>query len=234
MRVSHSELKSVLKQFFEGYGLPQGVYDAASEAVVWSEIHGFGGLDILQSSLESLKPLESKVLKRGESSNSSIELNVSSSAVFWGRAVVGLGVVKSLSSGYCDVIVHGGFDHKLMLKELADAGTKNLYVRGSWVCEGKLCEATIGPTERYISYAEYELDPKRAFSKARLCFSKAKLPNPDGRPITSWSATQSAHAYLVSLDQGVDISKELWGRLAVGASRVLVESTAQSRHGAGA
>jgi hypothetical protein len=234
MKVSHNELKSLLKQFFEAYGLPQGVYDAAAEAVVWSEAHGFNGLSVLQNSMDTLKPMESTIVKRGQSSDSFIELDVNSSAALWGRAVVGLGVVKSLSSGECEVSINGGFDHRLMLKELADAGTKKLYVRGSWVDDGKRMIASIDPTERYINYAEYDSANQIDSSSAILHFSKSKLPKHLEKPLASWSPTQSAQAYLVSLNQGMYISKELWARLGVEASRVLVESTEQSRHGAGA
>jgi len=56
LNVSPTELKSLLKQAFEGMGFSQGTYQHAAEAVLWCEMRGLEGLQTLAADLSLLDP----------------------------------------------------------------------------------------------------------------------------------------------------------------------------------
>lgn len=179
----------------------------------------------------SIDPASAMVLVQSQSADEALYFEVNSSAAFWGSRVAGLGIVRSLLSGGCEISVRGGFDHKLMFKSIVDASQKGLHARLSWPHQGKRAVAEIKPNQHNIEYTEYELQTDSQI--ALLSLSKSRLENIEEPELSRWSAAHSARAYNESLDHGIDVPEALWAELVSIASRVLVESTEQSRHGAG-
>ncbi|MFT4636671.1 MAG: LDH2 family malate/lactate/ureidoglycolate dehydrogenase [Arenicella sp.] len=231
MHVSHSELNRLIKQAFEGSGLAQGVYQAAATSIVWAETHGFLGLDIFETSLKKADIFDLELSLSEASDSNAQHMKVTSSAAFWGRAAAELCIAKAVDKGEFELTIEGGYDHVFMLNRLSRAADKNLYASLTWSEGGRLIHVTAEAGRCCVDYCEFPIELNQVGAKFKV--SRNQLEPKRLEPQTRIPPSEIKKRYSRSLDQGIEMSSSLWNTLTDLASNVLVQSTEQSRSGAG-
>lgn len=246
MRVSQNELTSLLKQAFEGLGLSQSVYEAATKALVWGQMRGLNSLHRFAERLGEY--VESGTFDNFEQSkpivsySESIDIDVSSELLFWASSIIGLAVVEAQSKGDAQLRIHRGSDFYAMANCIADAATKGLHVRFlGWHHDSCLLLCS-NPSHGSIDCKEYNMvDHGRTAGEpyAELMLSQSALPPlnsvfSENHVVFSQTPQQAEHEYVQSLDLGIEMAESFLIQLQTLAAKVLVESNERSRSGAGA
>lgn len=256
MKVSKNELTSLLKQAFEGCGFSVGAYETAANLVIWCKTHGFD----ISSALTPEKI--AGFFEQNEWTVSLIEdAPESLIADFGGGSYIASGVnlselvyAKSISSGFCVGKFTDCKDRKLVAKSVADFGKRGLHSIAFWrdneepnlinvarTVDGQCCP-------EYARYRTSELDEQRTLTldETSLFIVCAKDPTAlqkylelvcaevTGKSFQRWLPAGIKANYRSTLMDGIDINADLWCLLGEYRDKVLVESTEQSRMGAGA
>jgi LDH2 family malate/lactate/ureidoglycolate dehydrogenase len=253
MRASLDELKSLLKQAFEACGYDFGGYEVAAEMVVWSQMHGFNVLPMIKECLlplaqDSLSP---KVLL--DEPHKLVFDNQGHSVLVSASQMVNLACAKALDHGFCVTQVQNCAHPVMLAKLLCDSRNYGLYATAYWyedhtqqLLELKADAEHPCPELRYYSIDSSDSNSKglnhgqlniifarqdniehpELLANRKKLFENAPL---DRRLTPQYFAKQ----YQQSLDLGVEIEANLWQLLLEIGAEVLVESTEQSRQGAG-
>ena len=253
MRASPDELKSLFKQAFEACGYDFGGYEVAAEMVVWSQMHGFNVFPVMQ---ECLLPLAQDSLSPRVLLDEPHQLifdNQGHSVLVSASQMVNLACAKALEHGFCVLQVQN-CEHPVMLaKLLCDSNNYGLDANAYWyqdqtqqMLELRTDAEHHCPELRYysnpssdssfkglnhgqlnITFARQDgIDDAELFSDRNKLFENAQL---DQRLEPQYFVQH----YQQSLDLGIEIDANLWQQLLEIGAEVLVESTEQSRHGAG-
>ncbi|MFT5138092.1 MAG: LDH2 family malate/lactate/ureidoglycolate dehydrogenase [Arenicella sp.] len=253
MRASPDELKSLFKQAFEACGYDFGGYEVAAEMVVWSQMHGFNIFPVIQECLLPLaqNSLSPKVLL--DEPHKLIFDNQGHSVLVSASQIVNLACAKAMQRGFCVLQVQN-CEHPVMLaKLLCDSNNFGLHANAYWyqaqtqqtlelrtdalqACPelryysnvgGDLSASGLNPGQLNIIFSRQDhVDDAELFADTNKLFENAQL---DQRLTPQYFVQH----YQQSLDLGIEIEADLWQQLLEIGAEVLVESTEQSRQGAG-
>jgi len=234
--VSPNELTSLLKQVFEGFDFPQGLYETAAESIVWSAMHGFESLENLEANISTYKSIDTipeiRFKCRDADENQIFDVDTQAPSGVWGNVILGRAVVQALAAGNSSVSIRGDSNLCLMIKSVADAGIKGLYARLSWQQNDRYVVVDGMPYKARVHYRQYQ--SHSSCGSASLMLSKKPLSKVNGEPLLEITPQESARRYSLNLDNGIPIADSLLQQLLQLATKVLVESSEQSRSGAGA
>ncbi|MFT4629848.1 MAG: hypothetical protein ACI8PV_000962 [Dinoroseobacter sp.] len=259
MRASPDELRSLFKQAFEACGYDFGGYEVAAEMVVWSQMHGFNIFPAIQECLLPMaqNSLSPKVLL--DEPHKLIFDNQGHSVLVSASQIVNLACAKAMQRGFCVLQVEN-CEHPVMLaKLLYDSNNFGLHAYAYWYqaqtqqtlelrtddqqpCpelryysnvggdSSTSCDSSVSgldPGQLNIIFSRQDhVDGAELFADRNKLFENAQLD----RRLTPKYFVQH---YQQSLDLGIEIEASLWQRLLDISAEVLVESTEQSRQGAG-
>jgi LDH2 family malate/lactate/ureidoglycolate dehydrogenase len=247
MQVSMIELKAALKRCFEAAGYFVGNYEDAANMIVWLEKHGLQGLGELERTLPYIKGDSEKELSTliYQDSTAAIIDCHNRSSLNNIPAAVDLAYTKALVSGIATVTVHNCHNRMFVLKAITDCGRRGISAVAYWkngATRSREHTVSIGAGHRYPSYQE-ALTDLCAHSSDRqslviICSAQVDLKtslqqSTKHREIKKISAAQIELNKERSIDCGITISEELWQQINQIGDGVLVESSDQSRQGAG-
>ncbi len=246
MLVSSNELTSLLKRVFEGMGYPVGYYEDAAALVKWLQVHGEQGLDELQRALPFVADRQRPAPQLlAEESQSLLFDCHGRSALNCLPSIIELAVTRVLEQGSVNVKVYNCHNRKFVLKLLSDCARQHISVLAYWQ-NGKqsISEhvASIAADTTYPSYSEALLAQGSACDTQTLTlmlstrihlFGQLHGGGSQRKDFRQVSPEQFAHAGQRALEGGMDVPTELWQQLNKLAEAVLVESSEQSRSGAG-
>ncbi len=247
MHISMIELKAALRRCFEASGYFVGNYEDAADMIVWLEKHGLQGLAEFKSMLPYLcqdqdKPLSTIVY---EDSGAIVIDSHNRSSLNCIAAAVDVAYLKAQQAGIATVTVRNCHNRRFVLKAITDCGRRGVSVAAYWQNgKNKVTEytASIKAGHRYPNYSEALTDlsysDQQQQSLTIICSARVDLQpslkkgSAVGEILYS-SAQKIAENKQHSVEQGIEISTDLWGEINRIGEGVLVESTDQSRRGAG-
>lgn len=247
MQVSMIELKAALRRCFEATGYFVGNYEDAANMILWLEKHGLQGLAEFERTLPYIGKDNAKALSTiiYKDSTAVIIDSHNRSSLNCIAAAVDLAHAKSLHSGIATVTVHNCHNRMFVLKALTDCGRRGISAVAYWKNGSSTIRehtAAIGAGHRYPSYHE-ALTPLDGEIVDRqtlviVCSSSVDLSSSlrqskGYRELKQISAEQVAINKERSIDFGITISESLWQKINQIGDGVLVESSEQSRQGAG-
>lgn len=243
MRASPNELRSLLKQAFEGCGLDQGAYESAADLVLWSEMNGLAGFELLDGAIQ--RCLQSPKVRMSVAEHRAQRCRVDAagdSILMCGALLSDLVRASALESGFCVCKVSNVRDPILLAKPLAEAQQRGLFGMVYWA-RGNQMHLIKSAAQECIDYLSCPAGPSAEQDGLTLVYARDQhwieqhqrdcCPSFDEMNICH-SASQVKHHRQNTLSEGVEISDSLWSTLNRVAENVLVESTEQSRQGAGA
>ncbi len=252
MRVSKNEISALLKQVFEGIGFRCGEYENAADMVVWAQMCGLAGLQELRHALPHLIEHTPPALRNLTENKNQAELDANGgSSLNCADVVMNLAYTKALSQGFSTVTVHNCHNRKLFSKAIADCGKKEMACLAYWrnasdpVTLHVISAAGADDMPRYTTRTLGEQSPIQDEHRQSLFIvCSTRLAELDDYKHTIFPAQDDTETtaqpsllrdrYHASLMQGLSIELDLWQQLQSLAKIVLVESSEQSRMGAGA
>lgn len=248
MFISSNELTSLLKRVFEGMGYPVGYYEDAAVLVKWLQIHGEQGFAELQRALPYVADSQRPALQLlVEESQALIFECHGRSALNCLPSIVELAQNKVLEQGCVNVKIRNCHNRKFVLKLLVDCAKHGISAMAYWQ-NGKAPAsehvACISAGAAYPSYSEALLTeygaPSDTQTMTLLLNTRIDLQGhlrdagSHRQGFRQVRPEQFALAGDRAIEEGMDISIELWQNLNHLAEAVLVENSEQSRSGAGA
>lgn len=256
MKVSKTEMTSLLKQVFEALGFHVGEHESAAEMLVWAQMHGLRGFPELQQALPRLVDQDRPPpLELISEEDDRVVLDACGGSVLnCADVVMGLACARALSNDLCCVVVHNCHDRKLIIKAVTDCSRGGMCSMAYWRAESSpdtahliWLEADVG-VDGLPNYTAGEphvkctIDTSESQSLFFLCSRDAQswaqrrssILSDDPEPLTIADPEKMGAHYQKAISDGLSIDEDLWRRLQLLARRVLVESSEQSRHGAGA
>ncbi|MGI9278360.1 MAG: DUF3726 domain-containing protein [Endozoicomonas sp.] len=249
MVISMNELKAALRRCFEASGYYVGNYEDAANMILWLEKHGLSGLGELEQALAYIKSDHDKPLSHivYEDSHAAIINSQGRSSLNCIASSVDLAHAKALESGIATVTVHNCHNRMFVLKALTDCGRRGISAAAYWQNGSEdITEhtAAIKAGARYPSYSEATIDassrkPDDKQTLTIICSSRVDITTSlqqshlhQGTSYVSADEVAENKEYIV--DHGIKISDRLWTEINLIGAGVLVESSDQSRQGAGA
>jgi len=259
MRASRNELIALFKQAFEGVGFDFGGYENAADMIIWTQMHGMNSFQSIRNRMsvfEQRKQLLAEqfvpdTLLLDAKDHSVIDAKGNSSIVAAGMAF-DIAYVKALKSGVAYTTVLNCHDRKLAIKKLVDCANRGFVCLAYWRDSETLHVITSDTgfcCPEYLQYKLEDLDGSDCLNEKNqqtlfvVCASHASglqeyiannLPELKGNQTFVMSPTVMKSSYMAALTNGIEIDSSFWEELVVLGKEVLVESTEQSRMGAGA
>lgn len=248
MQVSMNELKAALRRCFEATGYFIGNYEDAANMIVWLEKHGLKGLAEFERTLPFIdrdQEKELSTLTYQDSCSAIIDSHNRSSLNCIGAAV-DLAYAKAMHCGVATVTVHNCHNRMFVLKALTDCGRRGVSVVAYWKngrSEVREYTAAIGAGQRYPNYqaapTHFNAEDDGHQTLVIICSARvdlsSSLQNSDQQgELESISASQIALNKERNIKDGISIDEALWQKINQIGEGVLVESSDQSRQGAGA
>lgn len=250
MHVSMTEMKAALRRCFEANGYFVGNYEDAANMVLWLEKHGLNGFGELQAAMPYINSDSQKLLSTViyEDSSSAIIDSHGRSALNCVAAAVDLAHAKALESGIATITVRNCHNRMFVLKAITDCGRRGISAVAYWQNGSSVITehtAAIQAGERYPAYSEATTaltphqDDDEHQSLTIICSSRIDLSsslqhskgNRHARYIDSRQIKLNKE---YAVDTGFEIDPALWNEISNVGANVLVESSEQSRMGAGA
>jgi len=261
MKVSRNELVAVIKQAFEGLGFSLGDYENAAELIVWAEMHGLQGLKVLQRGKRGFAEVE-PVDARNFLLYSGANWDLAGGSCLQ-LADLALGVLRvqaqKNSDGVVSIMMNNCRHRKLIAKLLADRSSKDFSVSAIWLSRGELAAEQSNLVAMQHARIHAFAPENHGESICYQQYQVAEVPEHAGASIALYAGLSSAavrkHTELCLPDaaalklelshtemlthnaahiaNGIEIERDLWDKLVELGVRVLVESTEQSRQGAG-
>jgi len=247
MHVSMVELKACLRRCFEASGYFVGNYEDAANMILWLEKHGLNGLAELNRTLPYIYQDQDKEGSTiiYEDSTAAVIDSHNRSALNCIAAAVDLAHAKALENGIATVTVHNCHNRMFVLKALTDCGRRGVSVVAYWKNgTDSITEytAAIKAGHRYPSFHEGQTnmssDSTHKQTLTIICSSRVDLTSSLQHAKTNVNGT-SMDAQQVELNKeksvefGIEINEALWRQINKIGEGVLVESSQQSRMGAG-
>lgn len=243
MRVSATELKAALRRFFEASGYYVGNFEDAANMVLWLEILGLNGMQELKLSLDYLEqdsersfsevvyedPICATIESHGRSG-----LNCLAASTDFAEA-------KVKTAGTFTLHISNCHNRIFILKALIDSAKRGFNIAAKWKNgSGKVAEYFVtlnaGETypcfeKRWVDTASMESDHSLTLMiSSEFSFAPALVVSPENLRITP---DQFQERKQQSIDLGLDIDQDVWNHINEIGTRVLVESSENSRAGAG-
>ena len=251
MKVSRNELTACLKKAFEGLGFSVGDYEDAAAMVVWSEMHGFNGLQQLQQALPFLSNcpcLHAKLIS--DTDQQALLDGQQSSVLLCGSQTVRLACAIARQHGSGHVRLDNCHNRKFIIQRLVSAAKLGTALIAYWVDGSTGVKVMIEPYAKQPEYQEYqEQQEQQEYSAADITanqslfiFAGSDLASLEqqfssqfnlGAQLRRFSTEAMFDSYQFRLEQGIEIDDQFWSELDNLVARVLVESTDSSRAGAG-
>jgi LDH2 family malate/lactate/ureidoglycolate dehydrogenase len=242
MKVSKNELTASLRKAFEALGFQPGDYYDAADMVVWLGTHGFDGFDRLLSVLNYLNttsPSHADLIEEKEG-NFVLDGN-ETSILLCGSEAVDLARSYAIQGSSARVEVINCYNRTFILQRLIKAAQRDLAFLAYWRQQDYCIKVTVSPRAKLPVYQIFMLneqfDPQmlRIFSGTNVAQLEAEYAEhlQMGAMIDDYPMEMMKACYIDSLDQGIEIDVTLWNTLDDLVSRVLVQSTEESRAGAG-
>jgi len=263
MNMSLNELTAALKRSFEGLGFCLGDYEDAARMVVWLESHGLNGLAEVQQGLPYLnqRPHQYTSMQpvTGDDRWVSIDAKGESVLSCAGHAI-DLAYTQACETTLGLVQLQHAHNRKLVIERLVNCGRRDDIGCIAFWCNGhgavtehvvnmvpvKRDQANGINDKQYPQYRYYHIagDALKYDQQSLyiMCSSDIELLNGQLKQYrhtvigneTVISPQQFILAYAQSLEQGIMVNDTLLDNIHQLTQRILVESTAQSRSGAGA
>ncbi|MGI9200568.1 MAG: DUF3726 domain-containing protein [Woeseiaceae bacterium] len=235
-------MTSLLKRSFEGQGYCQSDFEDAAIAIVWLESHGLNGLEICSSQRVARTKVEVN-LTADEQNATVVDLKKQSIA-FFGRSIVDLACAGALAERVDRLAIQNCCDQSAILPSLCNIGARGLHALAYWNDDNFLCVARIVADQRIpsIRYLTPVATEKGADPDLNLVCSKGvqnidsletSLTGDDNGGVRYISSTDFANQFDAVINSGIEVNDELMSTLVAYADTILVESTEQSRLGAG-
>jgi LDH2 family malate/lactate/ureidoglycolate dehydrogenase len=242
MKVSRNELTASLKKAFEGLGFSVGDYQDAAAMVIWSQMHGFSGLEQLNRALPFLNNcpcLHAQLVSNGD--QQALLDGQNSSVLLCGSQTVRLACALARQHGHGFVQLDNCHNRMLVIQRLVSAAQSGTALAAYWVQGAIGFKVTIEAHAKQPEYSQYTL-PTQSDNQSLMIFAGEDLAAIEQQfasqislasPVTKVLSEAMVDSYNQCLDQGIEIDEALWHELDNLVARVLVESTESSRAGAG-
>ena len=242
MKVSRNELTACLKKAFEGLGFSVGDYEDAAAMVVWSQMHGFNGLQQLQQALPFLSNclcLHAKLVS--DTDQQALLDGQQSSVLLCGSQTVRLACAIARQHGAGHVQLDNCHNRKFIIQRLVSAAQLGTALIAYWVNGSTGVKVMIEPYAKQPEYQEYSATDTAA-NQSLFIYAGSDLASLEQQFSSQFNvaaqvrrfSTEAMHdSYQYRLEQGIEIDQQFWAELDNLVARVLVESTDSSRAGAG-
>lgn len=255
MKVSKTELTTLLKQVLEGLGFHSGEYENAADMIVWAEMTGLEGMRELRRNLPYLIEHRSPALECvAEDETHAVVDAGNGSSLNCADVVVNLAYVKALAQGYSSVTVFNCHARKLLIKPIVDCGHRGMACLMHWrdeddpAIEHVVSFVPGAGTDHLASYTVSKIQQQDNDEDAHPhsviihCATQGQWLEQYQSSVFAQRCDELAviepealrNNYRAALHQGLPMEEALWKRLQELALIVLVESSEQSRMGAGA
>ena len=242
MKVSRNELTASLKKAFEGLGFSVGDYQDAAAMVIWSQMHGFNGLEQLNLALPFLNNclcLHAQLVSNGD--QQALLDGQSSSVLLCGSQTVRLACALARQHGHGFVQLDNCHNRLLIIQRLVSAAQSGTALAAYWEQGSSGFKVTIEAHAKHPEYSQYTL-PTQSDNQSLMIFAGEDMVSVEQQfvsqisldsPVSRVQSESMVDSYEHCLEQGIEIDETLWHKLDNLVARVLVESTESSRAGAG-
>jgi LDH2 family malate/lactate/ureidoglycolate dehydrogenase len=248
MKVSRNELTACLKKAFEGLGFSVGDYEDAAAMVVWSQMHGFNGLQQLQQALPFLSNcpcLHAQLIS--DTDQQALLDGQQSSVLLCGSQTVRLACAIARQHGSGHVRLDNCHNRKFIIQRLVSAAQLGTALIAYWVDGSTGVKVMIEPYAKQPEYQEHQEHQEYSVAditanQSLFIFAGSDLASLEqqflsqfnlGAQFRRFSTEAMRDSYQFRLEQGIEIDEQFWSELDNLVARVLVESTDSSRAGAG-
>ena len=248
MKVSRNELTACLKKAFEGLGFSVGDYEDAAAMVVWSQMHGFNGLQQLQQALPFLSNclcLHAQLIS--DTDQQALLDGQQSSVLLCGSQTVRLACAIARQHGSGHVRLDNCHNRKFIIQRLVSAAQLGTALIAYWVDGSTGVKVMIEPYAKQPEYQEHQEHQEYSVAditanQSLFIFAGSDLASLEqqflsqfnlGAQFRRFSTEAMRDSYQYRLEQGIEIDEQFWSELDNLVARVLVESTDSSRAGAG-
>jgi LDH2 family malate/lactate/ureidoglycolate dehydrogenase len=254
MKASRNELIALFKQAFEGVGFDFGGYESAADMIVWAEMHGLHSFKSIRNRMpvfEQRKRILAEQLVPVYRENAIIDAKRNSSIVAAGMAF-DIAYVRAIHGAVAKVTVINCYDRKLAIKKLVDCANRDVVCLAYWR-DGEILHVVHSDTGFCCpEYSQYKLEDvgiSECFNEEHqqtlfvICakdvmgmqeYMANNVPELKGNKTVVISPLKMKLSYTEALTNGIVIDSDFWKELTILGQEVLVESTEQSRMGAGA
>ncbi len=247
MRLSNSELISLLKRALEGSGWNNGRYEEAAYAIWWLESRGISWLDDLANVWPRLfrSVVPTPELIKDHMANSVIDAG-RSSLLHCGPNSIDLAYANACSESLVSVETRHCLDRIMILPGLAVLSKRGASAMARWYSNNLLHIATIRAGSRFPTYTQYAIPEGKRVEDTSLyiiCSCDLDGVNHYRRNMSKLNESHNVVKELLpehfaqrtedSLADGIHVLRESVDILNKAGDRVLVEATDQSRTGAG-
>jgi LDH2 family malate/lactate/ureidoglycolate dehydrogenase len=253
MQVSKTELTALLKQVFEGLGFHCGEHEKAADMTTWLAMVGLGGLQELSRAMPYLIDSPAPQLQLLSESDNHAEFDGGGgSTLNFADMATGLACVKALDTQMSCVTVHNCHNRKLLCKILADCGNTGMHCLAYWR------NGSTAITEHMFSLRAADHSPGQVCYLQNAVREQTLIANEKRQSLfihcsRNWHTLEAYQTAIIAsgaepvsetddmeihynraLDKGIAMDEDLWRQLQTLSHSVLVESSEQSRQGAGA
>lgn len=258
MRASFNELNSLVKQVYQGAGLAPGLYEAAADNIVWTEAIGLEGLKLFEQQLASDRAFAECQLALSQTAENVFAVDLGDACLAYAaHLVTGLLKAQAVEHDRCVGWIKSSSPPTFLLRETHKLSQSGVHAMLVWRDhEGLImvssCETSLGIRLDKFSLASMsgagahtELlntvgnngTALMLVATSSLALSELARENDvpiQESPSAQISAVELESQYQHNLQNGIELSAELWQHLTILAARSLVEASEQSRRGAGA
>ncbi|QEA40681.1 DUF3726 domain-containing protein [Pistricoccus aurantiacus] len=249
MIVSYNEIQNLCRKAFCGAGFELGDAEDAAEMVAWMQCHGLGGLAALHRGLNFLLEEEPDRLPEIVYKDSDLAIldGHGQSVLRCGSLAAELCFAKARARGLAVVKIRRCHNRQLIMGYLARIASRGMNVTAFWRnAQYPLNEQVVGfragkSVPEIRVYAVHDVPEENAPNDGiTLIMANHVDLLPSMRSDYQYELLASHNESSLSafeddaFAQGIEVDESRWGELKRLASRVLVEATEASRHGAGA
>ena len=242
MKVSKNELTASLKKAFEALGFQPGDYYDAADMVVWLETHGFDGFDRLLAALAYLNttaPIHADLVQ--EDAHNSVLDGRGTSVLLCGSEAVDLIRSQVIQGSSAGLELINCYNRTFVIQRLVKAAQRNFAFIAYWRQLDYCVKVSItGGSElpeyqTFMMIDVFDRQSLRIFCGPDLeTIEKQYAEQLEfGSLVETYPKAEMADCYRNSVEQGIEINEALWKTLDDLVAKILVESTADSRAGAG-
>ncbi|NND00441.1 MAG: DUF3726 domain-containing protein [Gammaproteobacteria bacterium] len=252
MKASKTELLSLFKLAFEARGFDVGGYESAAELAVWAEMHGLRSFESIAAGMPHYSAQQRHPIELPMDNKHQLEIKLKGrSMLFCADLVSDLVYASALSLGYCAATVADCSEPELIIRKLAENRARGISGAACWQDGDLLRLAQTTPAScipEILDFASQSEDQHAnripevnslflLYAAGEDVFQKLLVeyfPFLCGKEIAKKTSAELQENYCAALDRGIEISECFWQALVTLGNEVLVESSEQSRRGAGA
>lgn len=242
MKVSKNELTASLKKAFEALGFQPGDYYDAADMVVWLETHGFDGFDRLLAALAHLNttaPIHADLVQ--EDAHNSVLDGRGTSVLLCGSEAVDLIRSQVIQGSSAGLEIINCYNRTFIIERLVKAARRNFAFIAYWRQLDYCVKVSITAVSELPEYQTFKMiDVFDRQSLRIFCGPDLEAIEKQygeqlefGTLVENYPKAKMADCYRNSVEQGIEIDQALWKTLDDLVAKILVESTADSRAGAG-